>query len=260
MFCTNCGTKINDGDSFCTNCGSKISYESLNSDILSLEEQIKKTKVVAKYSAETSVDDIDAVKFGSYPQNDVSGKTKEPIDWLVLDMQNDRALLLSKYIIDCKKMVSQYEKGSDQNFWGTSELRNWLNNYFLGFAFNEEERKKIMLSDIDTFKDLQSYGVPINIKDGHSKDKIFLLSVDEVDSYFAFPYSDNIVKKYATKPTQYAITNGMKGEFWLRDSGSRGCYDNYIFITSNIIGRSFGQEHRGDEGNIGVRPVMWVKI
>ena len=24
MFCTNCGAKINDGDSFCTNCGAKI--------------------------------------------------------------------------------------------------------------------------------------------------------------------------------------------------------------------------------------------
>lgn len=122
MFCTNCGTKINDGDSFCTNCGTKVEKESIDDtefNLLTFIEEIKNTKLVTEYSEDTLVNDLDTVKFGSYPQNDVSGKTKEPIEWIVLEIQNDKALLLSKFIIDCKS----YHNEQLDITWENCDLR-----------------------------------------------------------------------------------------------------------------------------------------
>lgn len=52
--------------------------------------QISQVKLVSEYSPETSVEYIDAVFFGEYPQLDPLGNTKEPLEWLVLDRQDNR--------------------------------------------------------------------------------------------------------------------------------------------------------------------------
>ena len=58
--------------------------------------QISQVKLVSEYPTDTIVDEMDTVTFGSYPQSDVSGNTKEPIEWIVLDRQGNEAFLLSK--------------------------------------------------------------------------------------------------------------------------------------------------------------------
>ncbi len=88
MFCINCGAKINDGDSFCTNCGARVvvnnvavnnnSSERAASTILL--QKIKNVKCISEYSDETEVDEMETIEFGSYPQSDASGKSKEPIE------------------------------------------------------------------------------------------------------------------------------------------------------------------------------------
>ena len=41
------------------------------------------------------------IKFGTYPQT-ASGTDKTPIEWLVLDIMGDKALVISKYGLDAK--------------------------------------------------------------------------------------------------------------------------------------------------------------
>ena len=46
-------------------------------------------------SAETKYQEGDVVLFGSYEQNNIRSDGAEPIEWIVLDVQPDRILLLS---------------------------------------------------------------------------------------------------------------------------------------------------------------------
>ncbi|MBP3201623.1 MAG: hypothetical protein J6M39_08265 [Lachnospiraceae bacterium] len=69
---------------------------------LSLEE-IDKVKLVTEYNDDTVIDEIDTVKFGKYPQDSRDEDDKQDIEWIVLDRKDGKALLLSKYILDCKK-------------------------------------------------------------------------------------------------------------------------------------------------------------
>ena len=69
----------------------------------------------------------DIVKFGNYHG--------EGIEWQVLDVKDDKVLLITKYGIDSKLYDEEYGEAN----WEKCSLRNWLNGEFLNKAFNKEE-------------------------------------------------------------------------------------------------------------------------
>lgn len=76
---------------------------------ISISKQIKNIKPIytIDYSnmGDSYIDAIyekyDTVKFGTQSDNPL-GVLKKPLEWIVLDKNENAALLLSKYIIDCK--------------------------------------------------------------------------------------------------------------------------------------------------------------
>ena len=191
-----------------------------------LSEQIRNARLVTEYSKDTLIDQIDTVKFGSYPQSDASGNTKEPIEWIVLDRQGDKALLLSKYILDFKC----YNDESEDVTWETCTLRNWLNNDFYFKAFSSDEQKKIQTTNI-TNNDNLYYGT----NGGNNiNDKVFCLSAEEVRKYFGKGieieyHCFQLEKNVATRGTNYA--RNVKG----RKSKSLMVYNKseYSWATGN---------------------------
>ena len=105
------------------------------------------------------------VVMGEYPQN--CGLEKEPIEWIVLKEEKNRCLCISKCLLDTKP----YHNLSENVTWKDCTLRNWLNHEFLTTAFSDEEREKILLSDVAN---------PAQ----NTQDYIFLLSFDEIEEYF----------------------------------------------------------------------------
>ena len=83
----------------------------------------------------------DIIKFGNYFIND--NKTKEPIEWQVLEVSNDKALLITKDAIDCKP----YNNERRDITWEDCSLRQWLNNEFINQAFSKEEQNEIILTN-----------------------------------------------------------------------------------------------------------------
>ena len=78
----------------------------------------------------------DVVKFGKY-QQDTSAKYT-PIEWIVLDIKNGTALLISKYCL----LTTPY--CDLQNLlWEDSVARQLLNDSFFNDAFNEKEKVRI---------------------------------------------------------------------------------------------------------------------
>lgn len=181
--------------------------------------------------------------FGTYPQDT---EAPEPIEWIVLDRQNDKTLLLAKNCIDSLPWHNAHE----QVAWDNSDIRAWLNGEFLQTAFTEVEQENILLSDLDNGDDLK-YGTPVGTD---TQDKVFLLSGAEAENYF--PSDDS----RTAKSTRYAITHGAytndRGDcaWWLRSPGMTGTSPAYIASAGNFGNRA----HEVDESIIGIRPAIWM--
>ena len=97
----------------------------------------------------------------------------EPIKWRVLEIDNGEALLLSDIILD----VKAYYKEQKECTWENSSLRGWLNKEFINRAFYDREKREINITEV-----MSANNREYRINGGnHTSDKIFLLSLSEVD-------------------------------------------------------------------------------
>lgn len=108
----------------------------------------------------------DILTLGSYPQN-ADGADKTPIQWRVLEKSGYEMLLLSVYLLDCKRYHGEYANIS----WQDCDLRQWLNGTFYQTAFTEAEKAVI--------KTTRCTENGVNSPD--TDDKVFLLSIADVN-------------------------------------------------------------------------------
>ena len=194
----------------------------------------------------------DYITFGNYEQDNNTSNGKEPIEWFVLDVDedNNKALVVSKYALDC-----QYYHGEDGDpiTWEKCDLRYWLNGDFLLDAFTGKERLRIPYTTVHT-PDNPTSGQPGG---NDTSDQIFLLSIGEVRSYF-FSNGERMCV-----PTAYAVAQGAEQEgsadtcvWWMRSPGYN--IGDAAFVTAeglvNVDGDSCCDRY------IGVRPAMWLNL
>ena len=142
----------------------------------------------------------DTVAFGQYPQT-TEGTDRTPIEWIVLDVQDGNALLISKYGLD----VQPYSTESTAATWETCTLRAWLNGDFLNAAFTPEEQEAILVSETDNSRD-QGYG-DWNADDGsNTQDRVFLLSYAEANKFFRVTADNKENIGARIRPTAYAVS------------------------------------------------------
>ena len=189
----------------------------------------------------------ETIVFGRYEQDNDLTNGSEPIEWLVLDKQDDRALVISRYALDCRR----YNEELHSVTWETCTLRNWLNGSFLNEAFSEEELALIRTATVSADKNPQYSTDPGN----STSDRAFLLSIDEANRYFA----DDTVRE--CMPTPYAVAQGCYVNngycwWWLRSPGDNrsdaagiDC-DGSVSYYGNII----------DIDKYAVRPAMWIDV
>ena len=117
----------------------------------------------------------DTIVHGSYPQG--KDGTVEPIEWYVLKVVDDKALVISKKALDCQP----YNNKDKYVTWEKCSLRSWLNNEFYNSAFTNEEQSKIF----DTSLSTRGFNVKKNkIINVETVDKVFLLDSSEATEYF----------------------------------------------------------------------------
>ena len=160
----------------------------------------------------------------------------QDIEWMVLEIKDGKALLLSKYVIDARAFNSTKTDTS----WKKCSLRSWLNGSFYNYAFSSSEKSIIQKTELDD---------PDKVTD-----KVFLLSEFEVIHYLG-----SQGQKRITYPTRYAKDQGVAlridntAEWLTRDMGYR---DDYCI--------SIGELHSMDVNvswdYYGIRPAMWVSI
>jgi hypothetical protein len=187
----------------------------------------------------------------------------------VLDVQDGIALLLSDKIIEKRKYNSNLTSAA----WADCELRGYLNGSF--YDSLGEDRVRIVEAPVVNAKNLWCGAIGGN----NTRDKIFLLSLEEVDKYFgnSGDYTNIIRRSWNKNEMKYQqdnegwyvsnshnksrIAEVIDGEacwWWLRSPGksSRGSSNvalvnanGLICVDGNIVTQNAG----------GVRPALWLK-
>lgn len=219
------------------------------------------------------VDDFESIKLGKYKQSYNSKNNdwnEDPIEWIILekDKKNKRALILSKYILDCRTQF--YKSGEKNTTWEKSNMRNYLNGKFYDNVFTEEEKNKIL--EVTLVNDDNVDYLTIGGED--TVDKVFLLSISEAKKYLSpsenVDNMNQLVRAGATKGTAYA-EHRLLGKFhndkfndyedWQLENGfyylrSPGCMQNRIASvepSATISTSGSGGGHKG------IRPAMWIE-
>ncbi|MBE6965268.1 MAG: TIR domain-containing protein [Ruminococcaceae bacterium] len=181
----------------------------------------------------------DVIRFGHYPQ---TGTEKEDIEWLVLEKQEAKLLVISKYGLDCK----EYNESYTDVTWETCTLRKWLNNDFLGSAFSANEKAVIPTVTVEAHANPQYNTNPGNA----TQDQVFLLSITEANKYFSSESARQC------KATDYAVANGWEESsgnysWWLRSPGSHQQKGSCVYVDGSF-------DNGGDIDF--VRPAMWIDL
>lgn len=191
----------------------------------------------------------DYIFFGAYEQDNNTSNGKEDVEWLVLEVKDGKALVVSKYALD----YQQYNTSYTDVTWETCTLRKWLNNDFLGAAFSADEKSMIPTVTVSADKNPDYSTNPGNA----TQDQVFLLSITEANKYFS---SDSARQ---CEPTDYAVAGGAyvnsandNSWWWLRSPGHRQFRAAYVSLDGDVY--ELGGDV--DDGFIAVRPALWIDL
>ncbi|MDF2686986.1 MAG: hypothetical protein K0S55_2169 [Clostridia bacterium] len=213
------------------------------------------TKTIADIEAvQEPLKEFEIIKFGGQ-------------DWLVLDKQNGKALILSETVTEFRR----YHHTNTNITWAECELRGYLNDEFYN-TFNENEKSRIIKTKVTT--PTQLWHGTDGGKD--TDDYIFLLSVQEVVKYFGDSGDMEARKGWWARMEGYWLGNGFgqvlfdkynntriaknvngnKETWWLRSPGRLNIFAMAVG-TDGALGFT---GHGIDHTNKTVRPAMWISL
>ena len=195
----------------------------------------------------------DYVFFGTYEQDNDSSNGKEDIEWLVLAKNGNKTLVISKYALDCQ----QYNTSDTDVEWESCSLRKWLNGTFASSAFTSDEQRMIQNATV-TADENPSYSTSPG---DNTTDKVFLLSIEEAEKYFATDESRKC------SPTAYAEAQGAATSseatcyWWLRSPGGEQYNAAYVSTEGsvNYYGNIVYSVHYYI-AVVAARPAMWIDL
>lgn len=196
----------------------------------------------------------DKIDFGKY-------------EWRVLDIQDDKALIITEYIIEQRPYHDKYIDIT----WAECSLRKYLNGEFYDTFTAADQSRIIPVTNKNP--DNHWYGTNAG---ADTTDRIFLLSLEEVTCQY---FGDSSSKLYNPKKNQRywferkdennskRIT-GLEGQdwntwWWIRTPGRVGVKAVYIHGDGNIgiQGNNILKGNISDGKCLGgVRPALWLKL
>ena len=197
----------------------------------------------------------DTVTFGTYEQNNNYSDGNENIEWVVIDKQEDKIMVVSKYII-AEQPFNTTNEGHIS--WENCTLRKWLNNDFLNEAFSGAEKN--LITDTTVFStEYLVVGATYS-----TTDKIFLLSENErnmlssVDALKGIVTESVIALFSDAANSDVANINPSNFEplWWLRTTWE----DADDPCASVVYGVDYDGWTYAVEKNAGVRTAMWISL
>ena len=190
------------------------------------------TKTTTEATAGRPIRDRDSIYFGSYYEH--NGRPGQ-IEWTILKEEDGKLLIISNDILD----YQPYDKNNRKVTWETCSLRSWLNNDFINAAFNASEQEYILTMPVSDSAN-KKYGTKAG---KNTKDKIFLLSANEADKFFA----DKEERR-------------LNNEWWLRSSDKANRTAASVAKDGWATSGGYIRKMWQVDSVLGVRPVMWIKL
>ena len=180
-----------------------------------------------------------SVTLGRCEQDGDPSNGPEPIEWLVLEEREGRALLLSRYGLDARPFHARREEAG----WAECTLRAWLNGEFFSSAFTADEQGAILAADLSG---------------NGARERVFLLSREEARRLLA----DDEARICA--PTEYALRQGAYTSGTYKADGKAACWwwlrsagPDARHAAAVTIGGTEGSGSLRDS-SVAVRPALWV--
>ena len=180
------------------------------------------------------------VTFGKYEQNNTDS-APETIEWIPLDVDSNRVLLVSRYVLDYMTY------GDRTTSWKNSPARAWLNGTFLETAFTSVERQGILMTSNSNYDDYMAGAGKISYNTflESTEDQVFLLDFTEVERYLMYmPERYTKATDYAKAKGAYVANNG--NSWWAMRSSSM------LFVGA--------ESGYGETSVSGIRPAIWVDL
>ena len=165
---------------------------------------------------------------------------ENPLSWTVIAVDGDKALVLSDAIL------SSIESSSLSTWNERNTVRNFLQG--MDASFSEDEKERILE---------HNYGISINGSTLSATDKLFLLSMAELEQYCRAEqifdkkdtkYNDNQVLEYLMSDFDYEY----KYSFYVRDVDDGGKW-----IVADCEAGEFVTK---DNKYVGIRPAMYISL
>ena len=187
------------------------------------------------------------------------------IDWRVLTVENNKALLISQKILETRP----YNTGLQDMTWEWCTLRRYLNSDF----YNKLGVAKTTIAEIRNDNSKNHW---YSTSGGNATvDKVFLLSLDELVKYFGDSGDLQKKKRYGWEDSKFVLKldgyclhdqyyneriakdgAGRACWWWLRSSGYDGYYATYVRNDGHVY--VLGIDVNNDGG--GVRPALWLNL
>lgn len=217
------------------------------------------------------------IYFGNYYQSP-DGKTKEPVQYRVLDNANssreggsaDSILLWSNKIMDVVPNRENIETTSERDIWVNSLLRRWLNaenyddykdlidennsNYtrdgYLGTAFSPAER--VLIQKTQKNEETNGYGNDaFRYSSAIEDDKIFVLSLGEIETpeygFFRMTPNDvNVVQSRRLESSGYTNSQWLwNDQWWIRTSALSEDGFKGVVVTGSVNAENLSYLYTG---------------
>jgi len=209
----------------------------------------------------------DVVTMGEYCHNKYphgTYYTKFPIKWLVLEKEDNRALLVSLFNVNVYPFIKddEYFEIVDRGelvCWKSSTVRTWLNEGLYQWIFTEKEKSCVCESVIHT-PDNPIYGTDGG---GDTTDYLFLLSIEEAEKYFPTDEArktqivpDVDMEQYDLMPGTHILNTTDYYDWWLRSPGA----DEDLFASVGRFGDIMIEGQGSSDEAVSIRPAMWIDL
>ncbi|MGN0753809.1 MAG: DUF6273 domain-containing protein [Aristaeellaceae bacterium] len=194
------------------------------------------------------------LSFGWYEQDAQTMNGMEPIEWIVLDKNDDGDLLLmSLYALDAQPFHSEGTFAG----WDDCSLRRWLNNDFLTKAFSDQQQGVILSSTVDNSQGNPEWGTEAGI---NTQDKIFLLSYQEVLKYLGKTEDRLCIATAYCRSRGATVCKGniQDKEYWFAGWWLRSPGPDYSFAAMINCYGPLGRYDFISNCTYAVRPALWV--
>ena len=173
----------------------------------------------------------DVITLGKYEQDANLENGSEDVEWIVLEKNDETALLISRFALDTVKFNETREGVTFE----ASTLCAFLNGDFYNNVFNDDEKAIFP----------------------ESEGKVFLLSKEDAFKYLSVDET-HVDRALATAfaKSKGARTRNDACFWWLEDAGNTENSAKYVYFDGTVQDNGFAVDY----SEVAVRPVIRVKL